>query len=150
MGVRSDEAVLITGAYGAGHEPRRRVKGATDRWLPDHVVAGHVEERGALLAVVVPRADLDRVPSRARPAPGEQHRARQRYPRTGLVLPDPRLVERQAAVDEEPRVTGLAALLAERADDGHGAAGEREAYRAGAQGRRIGHERGTGPEPRAS
>src|SRR5437879_5110142 len=93
---------------------------------PDYGVPGHVEERPALLGVRGRRCDLDGVPPGPWPAPGEQHRVRERPAGTRLVLPDPGLVKRLAAVDEHLGVAVGAALLPDRADDGDGAAGETE------------------------
>src|SRR6267154_6268022 len=95
-------------------------------FLPHDLVPGHVEERAAFLGVWGAGPDLDGVPARGEPAPGEQDRVRQATPGAGLVLPDAGLVVGLGPVDEHPGVAGLAADLPDGADDRDRAPGEGE------------------------
>src|SRR5262249_11442439 len=101
-----------------------RSRGATPGWYrfvlapgrrsPDQI-ARDVEEGAAFLPVQDPRLEPDRVSARTRPTPGEENCVRDALTEARLVLPDPRVVEGLAAVDEDAGVTRLAARLAERA-----------------------------------
>src|SRR5690349_12493320 len=74
-----------------------------------------VERRGA---------DGDHVRVRGWPTPGKKDRTADSAPAARLVLPDAGAVERDRAVDVDPSVPGLAAMLAHRADNCDSPSGE--------------------------
>src|ERR1022692_167119 len=134
--------MLVSGPASAVPRPPGRAG------LFHQIVASHMEERATLEGIANARADLDRVRSRYLPPPREEHFIWKPARCAGLVLPDPGAVKGLLPIDEDSRVAGLAADVAEGTHDDDGTPGEGDPDRYVRESLVVGHERSVLPEPR--